>query len=224
MIHAILLLDESGSMMDVREDVVGGFNGYIETLKKEKEGEVHVSCFTFDLSGRPIVRSLFEDKALGQIGAMTLDDYYPSGSTPLNDAVLETIRRVKKFADKEKDSVIFITYTDGRENASRADSQKVKETIAKREAKGWEFVYLGANQDAWSVGSGYGMSGLKLNTSGTKAGTIAMLSSAANVTNTARRSVGEGGKVSDVRATYGGHTSIGEVPIDEPQGDKDDAA
>lgn len=213
MIHAILLLDESGSMSNVREDVIGGVNGYVETLQKEKAGDVRVSCFTFDLSGRPIIRAIFEDKKLGDVPAITLDEYCPSGSTPLNDAVIETIRRVKKFAEGE--DVIFITYTDGYENASRATAQQVKEKIAKREAKGWEFVYLGANQDAWSVGANYGMSGLKLNTSGSKAGTLAMMSSAANITNTALRSVGDGGKLSDVRSTYDGHTNIGETPINE---------
>lgn len=214
MIHAVVLADESGSMHNVREDVVGGLNGYVETLKTEKSGDVRVSMFTFDLSGRPIVRCLLENVGLKDVRTITLDDYLPHGSTPLNDAVIETIRRVKEFVGKD-DDVIFITYTDGLENASRATVEDVKAKIAKREKKGWEFVYLGANQDAWSVGSGYGMSGLKLNTSDSHAGTIAMMSSAANVTNTARRSVGEGGRLSDVRATYSGHTEIGETPIDE---------
>jgi len=31
--------------------------------------------------------------------------------------------------------------------------------IKEREGKGWTFVFLGANQDAWATGMGYGMQG-----------------------------------------------------------------
>lgn len=218
MIHAVVLADESGSMSNVREDVIGGLNGYIEKLKDEKEGETHVSIFTFDLSGRPIVREICKDTALKNIPKITYDDYLPSGSTPLNDAVIETVKRVKAIASKD-DQVVFCIYTDGYENASRASAQDVKEAIAKREKKGWDFVYLGANQDAWSVGLGLGISGLKLNTSETKVGTRSSFHSLANMTNTARRSVstglysvGEGGTLAQA---YGGIDKIDEEEVDE---------
>lgn len=219
MIHAVMLLDESGSMGPVREDVIGGYKEYIKTLRKQ-EGETKLTLITFDLSGREgILHVKFIAEDLDNLPKLDNDWYQPHGSTPLNDAILETIKRIKKVASKD-DDVIFIVYTDGYENCSKASSGDVKQAIAKREKKGWEFIYLGANQDAWSVGSGYGMTGLKINTSGTQIGTTSMLQSAANITNTARRSVGKGGTPAVVRDKYDASV-IGETPIDEKKDDED---
>ena len=51
--------------------------------------------------------------------------------------------------------------TDGKENRSTEFTKaQVFEKIAKREKKGWNFIYLGANQDAMEEGSKIG---IKLN-------------------------------------------------------------
>lgn len=217
MIHTIMLLDESGSMGTVAEDVVGGFNSYIATMKKEK-GEACVSLYTFDKGNdRPIVREKFSATLLHDVKRLKTTDYMPSGTTPLNDAVITTIKRVKESVSKT-DTVIFVIYTDGYENASKATSADVQEKIRKMEKRGWDFVYLGSNQDAWDAGGQIGVGGLKLNTSGTGVGTAAMFVSAGNMMNTARRataqgvySVGEGGTLDKA---YKGK-DIGDKPVDD---------
>ena len=40
--------------------------------------------------------------------------------------------------------------TDGLENCSRTTSAKLRKMILAREKAGWEFIYLGANQDSWA--------------------------------------------------------------------------
>lgn len=223
MLHAIMLLDESGSMGPVKEDVIGGYKEYVKTLRKEKEGEVRLSLFTFDLAGyglqdKPeVLHEKFVANNLDE--APSKINYNPRGSTPLNDAVLACIKRMKKVVGKD-DDVVMIIYTDGYENSSVATGEEVKGKIARKEKQGWDFVYLGANQDAWSAGMNIGVSGLKLNTSETRVGTQAMYASAANMTNTARRasnrgqmSTGEGGTLAKA---YDGK-DIGETPVEEDE-------
>jgi hypothetical protein len=47
--------------------------------------------------------------------------------------------------------------TDGLENASETTSAELRKLIHAREADGWEFVYLGANQDTWAATEGIGL-------------------------------------------------------------------
>lgn len=60
--------------------------------------------------------------------------------------------------DKEtggEPGVIMVIMTDGYENSSREDptGDKVRDFVKAREADGWNFFYLGANQDAWATGA-----------------------------------------------------------------------
>jgi len=51
-----------------------------------------------------------------------------------------------------------IIFTDGHENASHTYTKAhIKDLITDRTKDGWEFVYLGANQDAFAVGGGLGI-------------------------------------------------------------------
>jgi hypothetical protein len=55
--------------------------------------------------------------------------------------------------------VLIVIVTDGGENSSREfNLDAVRELIKAKETEGWTFVYLGANQDAWNVGSQFGLS------------------------------------------------------------------
>ena len=47
-INLVFVIDKSGSMYSSREDVVGGFDKTIEEQKKDKDGKVTVSLFTFN--------------------------------------------------------------------------------------------------------------------------------------------------------------------------------
>lgn len=66
------------------------------------------------------------------------------------------------MADVEVDpdaegKVLAVILTDGGENSSReVNGAQVKAMIEEREAAGWTFVYLGANQDAWAIGARLG--------------------------------------------------------------------
>ena len=145
----VFILDRSGSMSGLEADTIGGFNGMIEKQKKEK-GEVVVSAVLFD----DVSEVLYDRVDIKKIPPMTDKQYFVRGCTALLDAVgssVQYIKNVRKGLPKEErpEKTIFIITTDGMENASTMYSYaKVKEMIKKRQAKNWEFIFLGANIDA----------------------------------------------------------------------------
>lgn len=145
----VFILDRSGSMSGLESDTIGGFNGMIEK-QRDEAGEVLVSTVLFD----DISEVLYDRVDIREIHPMTEKEYFVRGCTALLDAVggaIKHIKMVRKEMPKEErpEKTIFIITTDGMENASQRYSyDKVKKMIEKRQAKNWEFIFLGANMDA----------------------------------------------------------------------------
>lgn len=145
-----LVLDRSGSMDTIREDVIGGFNAFVEEQRK-LAGEARLSLVRFDheyevvYTGRPLADVVPLDRAT----------YVPRGSTALLDAVGRTIiatgaRLAGTLEAARPDRVIIVVQTDGLENASREFTrEQVVQLVAHQQHKyAWQFVFLGANLDA----------------------------------------------------------------------------
>lgn len=150
-LHVGLLIDESGSMLGMETAVVGGINEFVEKLRaEENETKVLATLGSFDRHGHdPVVRYAYAGIPLDEVDVVPPEFYRPRGATPLNDAVVGTIRKIDA-AKGAKDRAILVILTDGLENASETSSKKVGKLIAAKEAEGWEFIYLGANQDSWA--------------------------------------------------------------------------
>jgi hypothetical protein len=60
---------------------------------------------------------------------------------------------------QKPDKVIVVVMTDGEENASKQFTRaQLNERISHQQSKyGWTFLFLGANQDAFSTANSYGM-------------------------------------------------------------------
>ena len=88
---------------------------------------------------------------------MNRENYVPSGSTALLDAVGKSIALIdeqKAAAEMEMPTtVVMIILTDGYENCSKSFShQEVQQLIERRQETGsWTFSYLGATLDAVDV-------------------------------------------------------------------------
>lgn len=149
-IEIIFLLDKSGSMAGLEADTIGGYNSFIEKQKKIK-GEVTLTTVLFDS-----YCSFFTDGIpIGDVKPLKEKDYHVGGSTALMDAIGFAIERVEQRSRNKK--VIFVITTDGMENASRKYSKaQIKEMIKAK--KNWEFIYLGANIDAYQEGMSIGIS------------------------------------------------------------------
>lgn len=156
--EVVFIIDESGSMHGLEKDTVGGFNSTVDKQKK-LEGECLVSTVMFNTRSMVI-----HDRVnIKNIDKMTGNDYRPSGSTALIDALGDSIRHIKMVHRyiREEDvpsKTIFVITTDGMENASHKYSlSEVKKMIEERKENGWEFVFLAANIDAAEAARSYGI-------------------------------------------------------------------
>jgi uncharacterized protein YegL len=149
-----VILDKSGSMASKQNDVIHGFNAYVDGLDKEDKVDYLFSLTLFD------TRVAYRDEALPLAQIKKLDDrsYVPGGNTALNDAIGITVRKV----DAERpqvDKIVTVIMTDGEENSSREwTHDAVRALIDQKEKEGnWTFVFLGAAPDAWDQGKSLGI-------------------------------------------------------------------
>lgn len=154
-LHIILILDETGSMQDLKQETVSGLNAYIDSLKKEsafKKATLSRTSFNslrIITDGKPL---LVKDTP-----HLALEDYKPAGMTPLYDAIGKTIHEAEAYLASKSALVVIIT--DGEENCSQEYSREgIKTLIAEKEAAGWGFVYLGVGFDAFQASSAVGIS------------------------------------------------------------------
>lgn len=142
----VFILDRSGSMQGLENDVIGGFNSLIEKQRKEK-GKAYITTVLFDYQ----IEILHKNVDIENIKQLTNKEYYVRGTTALLDAIGYSIKKMKnKQKEKKADHVVFVINTDGYENASQHYSyQKVNKMINKAKNKhNWEFIFLGARIDA----------------------------------------------------------------------------
>lgn len=148
-VKLVFVIDESGSMAASREDVIGGFNTFIGEQKKDVNGDVNVSLYTFEDKAR----SIFENKNINDVPQLSGENYRPGGMTALNDAVgmaiTNTGKELADMAEEDRPSVVMmIIMTDGCENASveYKSASKIKEMIEHQINKyNWKFIYLGTD-------------------------------------------------------------------------------
>jgi hypothetical protein len=143
----VIIIDRSGSMQPLTEDVIGGFNSLIEEQKKE--GETIVTTIFFNNS----IKFIHERVDIKEIAPLDKRTYCASGCTALLDAIGDGIAFIKnKHALlKEEDlpnHTIFSIMTDGLENSSKEYSYKrIKEMIELQKKCGWDFIFQAANID-----------------------------------------------------------------------------
>jgi len=157
MTHIVFLLDESGSMCSIRENIIQSVNKFIEDQKKANEDE-YVGLpdppkMTF-IKFQHGYSVIFEDKLLSEVKTITEKDYIPDGTTALYDAMGRTI---KKYQGQT--GIIMVIVTDGLENASREFKRsEVFDMVSEQTTKyKWNFIYLSANIDTFEQGRGIGI-------------------------------------------------------------------
>lgn len=151
----LIVLDRSGSMSHIRNDMVGGLENMLGDHAKG-DGLLTVDIVTFD---EQIERTHhFANPADIKI------DLTPRGSTALYDALGWSIHTfgadLASLPDHARPSTVqVIVVTDGYENASvEFRAETVRELITRQiQEFDWEFVYLGANQDAVLTASELGI-------------------------------------------------------------------
>lgn len=145
LLHICFVLDESGSMYNSVDDVIGGFQKLIDEQKAEKDGECIISLYRFSDK----VKKDYIGKPVNEVPKLT---YSPGGCTAMNDGVGTAIDEIGKWLSDMDESErpsknMIVIMTDGQENASQEyDFDSVKAKIQHQEEKySWTFVYMGTN-------------------------------------------------------------------------------
>ena len=155
----VLVLDKSGSMASVLDDTIGGFNTFLKE-QKELPGKAVFTLALFDTS----YSLKYNGVPIKEVYELNERTYVPGGLTALYDSTGRTIielgSRIDKMDDDKKpEKVIFVILTDGDENASQEIThEQVSEMIKHQTEKyKWDFIFLGANQDAFKTSAGLGI-------------------------------------------------------------------
>lgn len=153
--HLALILDRSGSMASIKNDM----NGAVNALMEEQDrlpGKVTVDVTLFDtVHEHPY--TLVTPAEVGR------DLIVPRGGTALLDSIGTTVvnlgARLASIPEPERPgNVMVVVVTDGEENSSREWTfQRVKEAVEhQQKVYKWAFTFLGANIDSFDVGGRMG--------------------------------------------------------------------
>lgn len=165
----IMLIDASGSMAQIKEETESGVATLIEEQAQNRD-ETRVSLSEFTSvphleGGHLAYRVMYMNMPIEQVPAYRL---HPTNGTPLYDAVARVVADhkdlLRDMPEKERpDRVTLVIATDGLENMSRhntaADVERLlvkvqrpfkDDTAPKTQIhkRGWNVIYMGANQDA----------------------------------------------------------------------------
>jgi uncharacterized protein YegL len=157
----VFIVDRSGSMGMIRNDVIGGFNTFIKD-QKAVPGNANVSLIQFD--DKYEVNYLTKD--INQVEDLNAATYQPRGMTALNDAIGKTIisvgDKLAKISETDRPGkVVFVIMTDGHENNSKeyvgaAGTEQIKKMITHQKEKyNWEFLFIGGDLDVQAMAQTY---------------------------------------------------------------------
>jgi hypothetical protein len=143
-------------MSAIADDTVGGFAAFVRD-QQSVAGRCRLSLAQFDDS----YERVYDAVDIQDVPALELD---PRGSTALHDAMVRLIEDAgTELAslpeDQRPGTVLVAVLTDGQENSSREASGAMVKALVERQQKqwGWQFTYLGANQDAVLTAGGLGI-------------------------------------------------------------------
>lgn len=143
----VIIIDKSGSMNSLKEDVIGGYNSLIS--KQKEEGNTTVTTIFFNDK----VDFVHEQVDIKELKPIDGRSYHPSGCTALLDAIGDAISFIKAKHSKLKEEdlpehTIISIMTDGLENASVEYSYPhIKRMIEFQKKCGWDFIFQAANID-----------------------------------------------------------------------------
>lgn len=154
--HIYVLLDRSGSMESIRTDIEGGFAAFVDE-QRATPGECRITLAQFDTEYQVV----YADCPVADIGPLVLR---PRGQTALLDSMARLIvdggRRLAELPEEQRPATVIVAImTDGLENSSREWTHPAVKQLVEHQTTtyGWQFLYMGADQDAIEVGSRMGI-------------------------------------------------------------------
>ena len=159
-VHYLFIIDRSGSMADIRDDMESGLQAFIDRqLLDVDPAKRTVTLHQFDTQHDLV----YDYEPLENAKGYKLN---PRGGTALLDACGTAIKqlgvKLKHMPESERPGyVMVLIVTDGEENSSHTYSRSdIKEMIQHQtDTYNWKFSYLGANQDAFAEAGSIGIIG-----------------------------------------------------------------
>jgi len=147
-------------MGDIKDDAIGGFNCFLKE-QKAAGANATLTLVQFDTESTDVVH---ESMPILEVPDLNHQTFQPRGGTPLLDALGQTIdstgRALAAIPEANRpNKVVFVVITDGQENSSHQHTKtSVKEKIDHQSGQyNWQFVFLGANQDAFDEAGAVGI-------------------------------------------------------------------
>lgn len=146
----VMVIDESGSMQEIKDKMLKSINDLISEQKQVKERPATFTLVKFN----NVINRVVKNKNLSDITLLKTTDYVPSGTTALYDAIGDTIEWFKN----EKD-VLMVIITDGMNNASKnyTKNQITSMIEQKKRDNNWSYVYLSCDLSTESQGNDMGL-------------------------------------------------------------------
>lgn len=174
-IFNLIILDESGSMEEIKPQAVLGVNKTLQTIKEAQqqfEEQEHLVTFV-SFSSYNQIKVSYKCTPADLVSEITGRDYTPSGSTALYDAMGFSLTQLRNIV-RDEDKVLVTIITDGNENSSiKYDGSDIARLVGELRERGWIFTYIGANQDVDKVADRIGIKH-RLEFSATRQGTERM--------------------------------------------------
>jgi len=153
--HVSFLLDQTGSMHNVKASTISAFNEYIQSLQADPNAKGVL--FTLTMFNSDEIKLVHEGVKMEQVIILNDQNYRPASTTPLYDAIGRTIRSLESTL-QGKEKALVIIQTDGLENASREFTREgIFALIKEKRDSGWAFAFMGADIDAYVVGVALGV-------------------------------------------------------------------
>jgi hypothetical protein len=159
--HITVILDRTGSMESIRDDIIGGFNAFLDEQQK-LPGKATMTLVQFDSQDPYEIICRFA--LASEVPKLDRNVYVPRASTPLLDAIGRGINDLEASIgsmDKKAQplKVVLAIVTDGQENASREfnKAQIVKMIEEKTKKNDWQFVFLSSDLNAIRDAEAYGI-------------------------------------------------------------------
>lgn len=157
--HISVVLDASGSMLPQQLSVINNINKFLDE-QRSVEDPCTISITTFNTG----FKTLYRMQDIRKIEGLNVWTYRPDGFTALRQALIQEIDAtgvdlVTIPPAYRPEKVIFVTVTDGEENASGwgFGVPELRQRVAlQTETYKWEFIYLGANIDSFASGAELG--------------------------------------------------------------------
>lgn len=170
--HLLMLMDRSGSIDEVLDDMQGGFDHFVREQAAIADVKTTGTLWQFDT----VVEELFSFVPLAELREYKI---VPRGGTALYDAVgRAVVGEGEKLAAMDEDErpsdVIVLIATDGKNNSSREWSRdRLFHLLDRQQADyGWKVVYSGANADTFAESGAIGVAAaMTLHNDGTGRGT-----------------------------------------------------